>query len=70
MNLPALHDLDQVAVCFHAAGFEVAASRLCVRFIPVAARHLNEGRLLDWLDYYYNQKILFRFSRPVSVATN
>jgi hypothetical protein len=35
------------------------------------ARHLDEGRLLDWLDYYYySQKILLRFSRPESAARN
>jgi len=70
MSLPALYDLDQVAARFCDAGFEVAASRLWVRFIPIAARHLNEGRLLDWLDYYYNQKVLLRFSRPASAARN
>jgi hypothetical protein len=70
MCLPALYDLDQVAAWFYDAGFEVAASRLRVRFGPIAARHLNEGRLLDWLDYYYNQKILLRFSRPESAARN
>ncbi|MGO9253356.1 MAG: class I SAM-dependent methyltransferase [Mycobacterium sp.] len=70
MCLPALYDLDQVAAWFYDAGFEVAASRLRVRFVPIAARHLNEGRLLDWLDYYYNQKILLRFSRPESAARN
>ena len=70
MRLPALYDLDQVAAWFYDAGFEVAASRLRVRFVPLAARHLNEGRLLDWLDYYYNQKILLRFNRPESAARN
>ncbi|GFG72876.1 class I SAM-dependent methyltransferase [Mycobacterium botniense] len=68
MSLPPLYTLDHVAATFHDAGFEVAASRLCVRFIPITARHLTEGRLLDWLDYYYNQKILLRFSRPGSAA--
>jgi SAM-dependent methyltransferase len=70
MRLPRLYDLDQVAAWFRDAGFDVDASRLCIRFVPIAARHLDEGRLLDWLDYYYNQKILFRFSRPVSAALN
>ncbi len=70
MCLPALYDLDQVAAWFYDAGFGVAASRLRVCVVPIAARHLNEGRLLDWLDYYYNQKILLRFSRPESAARN
>lgn len=64
LGLPILYDLDQVVAWFSAAGFEVAASRLSVRFIPIAARHLDEGRLLDWLDYYYNRKVLLRLSRP------
>jgi hypothetical protein len=68
MGLPALYELDQVAAWFFDAGFQVAASRLCVRFVPIAVRHLNDGRLLDWLDYYYDQKILLRFSRPELAA--
>jgi len=64
MGLPALYELDQVAAWFSDAGFQVAAGRLWIRFVPIAAEHLDEARLLDVLDYYYNQKILLRFSRP------
>ena len=43
-----------------------AGARLAVRFVPAAGHHGHDrGRLLDWLDYYYyDQKLLLRFTRP------
>jgi hypothetical protein len=33
--------------------------------VPAAGHHGHgRGRLLDWLDYYYDQKLLLRFTRP------
>jgi hypothetical protein len=33
--------------------------------VPAAGHHGHDaGRLLDWLDYYYDQKLLLRFTRP------
>ena len=33
-------------------------------FVPTAGHgHHERGRLPDWLDYYYDQKLVLRFSR-------
>jgi SAM-dependent methyltransferase len=73
LRLPELYDVDAVAAVFHEAGFEVATARLAVRFIPAlrghhtaaaAAHHARSIGLLDWLDYFYDDKLLFRFRRP------
>jgi SAM-dependent methyltransferase len=67
LQLPPLYDLDQVARVFGEAGFDVAVSRLQFRFIPVSAHrpgHEDRRDLLDWLDYYSHDKVLFRFTRP------
>jgi SAM-dependent methyltransferase len=65
LNLPPLNDIEDVITVFEGAGFEAAAARLAVRFVPAAGHHGHDrGRLLDWLDYYYDQKLLLRFTRP------
>jgi SAM-dependent methyltransferase len=67
LRLPRLYDIDQVIAVFQDAGFEAAASRLAMRFVP-AVGHGHDGQLLDWLDYYYEQKLMLRFERPASAA--
>lgn len=63
LHLPALYDLDEVVAVFTAAGFDAAASRLVIRFVPTSASaHDGPASLLGRLDYYCNQKILLRFS--------
>ncbi len=67
LKLPRLYDLDEVAQAFESAGFEVSVGRLQLRFVPVSAhrpRHEDQHDLLDWLDYYSHDKVLFRFARP------
>ena len=65
LNLPPLNDIEDVIAVFEGAGFEAAAARLAVRFVPAAGHHGHDrGQLLDWLDYYYDQKLLLRFTRP------
>lgn len=65
LRMPALHDIDEVVALFARAGFEAAAARLAMRFVPVAGHeHGDRGGLFDWLDYYYDQKLLLRFGRP------
>jgi SAM-dependent methyltransferase len=64
LRLPPLHDPDGVAASFAAAGFEVAASRLKIGFVPIPAQ---APRVLEWLDYYSEKKLLFRFTRPSAV---
>jgi SAM-dependent methyltransferase len=72
LGLPKLYDLDEFAVCFQAAGFDVAVARLAVRFIPARGhtpsadgRHHEAGGLIDWLEYYSDQKVLLRLDRPM-----
>jgi SAM-dependent methyltransferase len=65
LGLPELYDVDDVVATFQAAGFEAAVGRLAMRFVPAAAHgHQERGRLLDWLAYYHDQKLLLRFERP------
>jgi len=64
LHLPELYDVDEVVTVFEAVGFDAAASRLAMRFVPTTGHgHHGRARLLDWLDYYYDQKLLLRFSR-------
>jgi SAM-dependent methyltransferase len=65
LQLPELYDIDHVVDVFEAAGYEAAVSRLSMRFVPNPGHgHHERGRLLEWLDYYYDQKLLLRFSLP------
>ena len=64
LGLPPLHDPDGVAASFAAAGFEVAVSRLHIGFVPIPAQ---APRVLEWLEYYNEKKLLFRFTRPPAV---
>ena len=70
LHLPGLYDTDEVVAVFTAAGFDAAAARLAIRFVPSAGHgHHGGGRLLDWLDYYYDQKLLLRFGRTRESST-
>jgi SAM-dependent methyltransferase len=65
LGLPELYDIDEVVAIFQAAGFDAAATRLATRYVPAAGHgHHDASRLLDWLDYYNDQKLLLRLSRP------
>jgi SAM-dependent methyltransferase len=67
LALPRLYDPDEVVETFDGAGFEVSVARLEMRFVPVSARrggHEHRHGLMDWLDYYGRDKVLFRFARP------
>jgi hypothetical protein len=66
LDLPELYDIDEVIAIFEGAGFDGAAARLAVRFVPAATHgHHSPGKMLEWLDYYYDQKLILRFRRPV-----
>jgi SAM-dependent methyltransferase len=64
LHLPELYDIDDVIAAFRSVGFDAAASRLAMRFVPTTG-HGHDGavRLLDWLAYYYDDKPLLRFRR-------
>jgi len=67
LALPRLYGIDEVVEVFEGAGFEVSVARLKVRFVPVTARrggHEHRRGLMDWLDYYGQDKVLLRFIRP------
>jgi SAM-dependent methyltransferase len=65
LDLPPLYDVEEVVEAFEGAGFDAAAGRLAVRFVPTAGHgHHERGRLLDWLTYYCDEKLMLRFSRP------
>lgn len=69
LHLPELYDVDDVVAVFEGAGFDAAAARLAIRFVPVTGNgHHDRGRLLDWLAYYSDQKLLLRFGRPTVSA--
>ena len=64
LGMPPLRDIDEVLAVFEAEGFDVAVARLKITFIPADGRqHHERGRTLDWLDYFYDQKLLLRFGR-------
>ncbi|HEX4540562.1 MAG TPA: methyltransferase domain-containing protein [Acidimicrobiales bacterium] len=64
LRLPKLYDIDEVVAAFRGAGFDVSAARLAMRFVPAGGHgHHGRGQLVDWLDYYYDHKLLLRFSR-------
>jgi SAM-dependent methyltransferase len=69
LDLPGPYRLDDVAGVFKATGFDVAVGRLPFRFVPVDAHRgdLKDPRLSSWLDYYYKDKVMFRFTKPDDV---
>ena len=64
LQLPPLHDVDDVIATFQRAGFDASVARLAIRFVPSAGHgHHDSGRTLDWLTYYCDHKLLLRFAR-------
>lgn len=66
LSLPPLRQLDEVADVFGEAGFGVEVARLRLRFVPVSAHRTSDdatGGLIDWLNYYSDDKVMFRFTR-------
>jgi SAM-dependent methyltransferase len=68
LGLPQLYEIDDVVTTFRRAGFDVSLARLAVKFVPVAGHGHNGSQLLDWLSYYYDQKLLFRFDRQAGTV--
>jgi len=64
LRLPQLYEIDDVVDTFRATGFDASAARLALSFVPAASHGHHKGsQLFDWLNYYYDQKLLLRFSR-------
>jgi SAM-dependent methyltransferase len=65
LDLPGPYRLDDVADMFKASGFDVSVGRLPFRFVPVDAHRGDhkDPRLSSWLDYYYRDKVMFRFKK-------
>jgi SAM-dependent methyltransferase len=65
LNLPPLNDIEDVIATFEAANFGVAVGRLPIRFVPVQGHgHERHRRMLDWLEYYCEHKLILRLQRP------
>jgi SAM-dependent methyltransferase len=64
LGMPPLRDVEEVLGTFEAEGFDAAVARLKITFVPADGRqHHERGRTLQWLDYFYDQKLLLRFGR-------
>jgi SAM-dependent methyltransferase len=66
LDLPGPYHLEEVADVFERGGFEAAVGRLPFRFVPVDAHRgdrRQDSRLSSWLDYYYQDKVMFRFTK-------
>jgi SAM-dependent methyltransferase len=65
LDLPGPYRLEEVADVFKEAGFEVAVGRLPFRFVPVDAHRGDQpvSPLSSRLDYYYGDKVMFRFTK-------
>jgi SAM-dependent methyltransferase len=64
LRLPPLYDVDDVISTFLDNGFEASVAQLAIGFVPITGLgHHGDGATLDWLTYYSNAKVLFRFTR-------
>ena len=63
LGLPALYDIDDVVATFRDVGFDAAAARLAIGFVPSVGHGHDGQHMIDWLDYYRDHKLLLRFSR-------
>ena len=67
LRLPKLYSIDEVAGVFGAAGFDVAAARLKIGFVPATGHgddRAGDPELLRWVEYYNDHKLLLRGTRP------
>ncbi|MBV9803503.1 MAG: class I SAM-dependent methyltransferase [Solirubrobacterales bacterium] len=61
LKLPKLYSLDEVIQAVTGVGFEAAAARLKIRFVPVSG---HAPSFPAGLDYFYEHKVMLRFTRP------
>jgi SAM-dependent methyltransferase len=63
LHLPQLYEIDDLVTIFRTAGFDASVARLAMHFVPAAGHGHDGSQLFDWLNYYYDQKLLLRFRR-------
>jgi SAM-dependent methyltransferase len=63
LDLPPLYALDDVIGSFVAAGFRAAVSRLRMGFVPLSG---HAPSFPAGLDYFYEQKVMLRFTKPLT----
>jgi SAM-dependent methyltransferase len=70
LDLPGPYRLEEVGDVFERVGFEVSVGRLPFRFVPVHAHRGDapDPRLSSWLDYYYRDKVMFRFNKATPAS--
>jgi SAM-dependent methyltransferase len=66
LKLPKLYSIDEVADAFGAAGFDVAAARLKIGFVPESGHHGGDHAGSFWrrIEYFNDHKIFLRCTRP------
>lgn len=60
LRLPRLYSLDDVVEAFKVAGFEAAAARLKVGFVPLSG---HAPSFPAGLTYFYEHKVMLRFAK-------
>ena len=70
LQLPELRTIDEVAGVFGDAGFDVAAARPNIGFVPASGHTSTEGAgtFSRWIEYYSDDKLLLRCRRPPLTA--
>lgn len=63
LDLPRLYAVDDVIECFTETGFESAAARLKMGFVP---RSSHAPSFPAGLEYFYEHKLMLRFTKPAS----
>jgi SAM-dependent methyltransferase len=61
LNLPRLYALDDVIAPFTGAGFEAAAARLKIGFVPLSG---HAPSFPAGLEYFYEHKVMLRLTKP------
>jgi len=70
LKLPRLYSVDEVMSVFSDIGFECAAARLQMGFVPAVLPEVGlTARLVEWLDYNYERKLLLRFTKRAKHST-
>ena len=63
LGLPPVYDIDDVITTFLDNGFEASLARLAIGFVPITGlEHHRQGRAVDWLTYYSDEKLLLRLT--------